>query len=146
MLKGRRIVLTRPAGQAQVLAEQLAAQGAVVHLQPLLTITPITYPPELISAREQSWDWGFFVSPNAVHFAMRDLPHSPAWPAGWRVSTVGPSSEAALAGYGFTRIIAPQDAFDSEAVLRLPEMQPEAISGQTVLIFRAVMPVSYQFR
>ena len=129
MLKGRRIVLTRPAGQARVLAEQLAAQGAVVHLQPLLTITPITYPPELISAREQSWDWGFFVSPNAVRYGVPWL--QPRLPA--QVAAVGMATAAALEQQGIKNIwVSP--SFDSEGLLALPPLQ--SLSDQRCLIVR----------
>ena len=146
-LAGRRIVITRPVAQAQAFAQRVREAGGEPVLFPLLEITALEQPDALQQAAsflrkqaaapaEQSRGLTFFVSPNAVHFAMRELPHPPAWPAGWSVSTVGPSSEAALAQYGFARIIAPQDAFDSEAVLRLPEMQEAVVSDQTVLIFR----------
>ena len=56
------------------------------------------------------------------------------WPAHVRVATVGHSSEAALARHGIGNVVAPQERFDSEALLALPEFAD--VQGQQVVIFR----------
>ena len=78
----------------------------------------------------------FFVSPNAVRFALDAMLPVAPWPAGVRVATVGKGSEAALAERGFTRVIAPSIGFDSESVLALPAFQVDAVAGRRVLVLR----------
>ncbi len=41
-----------------------------------------------------------------------------------------------MQGWGFAEVIAPQDGFDSEAVIALPEFAADAVRGRKVLIFR----------
>jgi hydroxymethylbilane synthase len=74
----------------------------------------------------------FFVSPNAVRFALDAMLPVAPWPAGVQVATVGKGSEAALAPR-LHRVIAPSIGFDSEAVLALPAFQADAVAGRRVL-------------
>lgn len=55
-------------------------------------------------------------------------------PATLKIATVGQGSVRALRDYGVTHVIAPQDRFDSEALLALPELKQTA--GWRVVIFR----------
>ena len=55
-------------------------------------------------------------------------------PATLKVAAIGQSSVRALHNYGVTNIIAPQDRFDSEALLALPELNQ--VSGWRTVIFR----------
>jgi uroporphyrinogen-III synthase len=57
-----------------------------------------------------------------------------ALPMTLKVATVGQGSLRALRDYGVTNVIAPQDRFDSEALLALPELKQ--IAGWRVVIFR----------
>jgi uroporphyrinogen-III synthase len=57
-----------------------------------------------------------------------------ALPATLKIATVGQGSVRALRDYGVTNVIAPQDRFDSEALLALPELKQTA--GWRVVIFR----------
>jgi len=135
-LAGRHVVVTRPAGQAAHLAEALAALGAQPVLFPVLAIAPLADPTPLLDAAIalDGYDWAMFVSPNAVAHALDVILAERRWPAHVRVATVGRSSEAALARYGIGGVVAPQERFDSEALLALPEFA--AVAGQRVLIFR----------
>lgn len=135
-LSGRHVVITRPAGQAAHLAEALVALGAKPVLFPVLEIFDIEDNGPLLAAAERldEFDWAAFVSPNAVDKALKTILARRAWPARLRVATVGRSSEQALAGFGIRDVIAPQDRFDSEALVALPELQDMA--GRKVLIFR----------
>jgi uroporphyrinogen-III synthase len=56
------------------------------------------------------------------------------WPDHLRAATVGRSSELALAKFGIGDVVAPQDRFDSEALLELPDLQH--VTGKRVVIFR----------
>lgn len=135
-LAGRHIVVTRPAGQATHLAAALVERGAQPVLFPVLAIEDVTDPTPLLDvaiALEQ-YDWAVFVSPNAVDKALAIILPRRAWPAAVRVATVGHSSEQALAAHGIRDVVAPQERFDSEAMLALPQFAD--VAGQRVIIFR----------
>ncbi len=135
-LSGRHIVVTRPAGQAAHLAEALVALGAKPVLFPVLQIFDVEDSGPLLAAAERldEFDWVAFVSPNAVEKALKLMLSRRAWPSQVRVATVGKSSEQALASFGIANVAAPQERFDSEALVALPELQDMA--GKKVLICR----------
>jgi uroporphyrinogen-III synthase len=135
-LTGRHIVVTRPAGQATHLAEALVDLGAQPVLYPVLAIEAVNDPTPILDAaiRLDQYDWAMFVSPNAVDQALKVILAQRPWPAHVRVATVGHSSEAALARHGIGNVGAPQEGFDSEALLALPEFAD--VQGQQVVIFR----------
>jgi uroporphyrinogen-III synthase len=135
-LAGRNIVVTRPAGQATHLAEALFDRGAHPVLFPVLAIEDVTDTAPLLDAaiRLEQYDWALFVSPNAVDKALAVVLEYRQWPDTVRVATVGHSSEQALARHGIRDVLAPQERFDSEALLELPPLQEMA--GKRVIIFR----------
>lgn len=135
-LAGRHIVVTRPAGQAAHLAEALASLGAKPVLFPVLAIFDAEDERPLldIAARLDGFDWAAFVSPNAAEKALTSILAHRAWPPQLRAMTVGKSSEQALARFGIRDVVAPQDRFDSEALLELPELAE--VAGRKVVIFR----------
>jgi uroporphyrinogen-III synthase len=135
-LTGRHIVVTRPAGQATHLAEQLYELGAHPVLYPVLAIEDVSDTTPILDAaiRLEEYDWAMFVSPNAVDKALAVVLAHRKWPADVRVATVGHSSEQALARHGIGGVVAPLERFDSEALLALPEFAD--VAGQHVLIFR----------
>jgi len=57
-----------------------------------------------------------------------------ALPTTLKIATIGQGSARALRDYGVKNVIAPQDRFDSEALLALPELNQ--IAGWRVVIFR----------
>ena len=135
-LAGKRVIVTRPAGQAAHLASALVALGAKPVLFPVLAIFDLEDPNPLLDAaiRLDKFDWAVFVSPNAVDKALSVVLTKRPWPPHLRAATVGRSSEQALAGFGIADVLAPRDRFDSEALLELPELQDMA--GKRVVIFR----------
>ncbi len=136
LLAGRHIVVTRPAGQATHLAEQLYELGAHPVLFPVLAIADVAETTPILDAaiRLEQYDWAVFVSPNAVDKALAIVLAHRQWPASVRAATVGHSSEQALAKYGVGNVVAPQERFDSEALLALPEFVD--VAGKRVVIFR----------
>lgn len=137
-LSGRHIAVTRPAAQAASLCEAIAARGGVPVCFPVLGIGAVddTTALDAIADRLDDVDLAFFVSPNAVQHALTAILPRRSWPARTVVATVGKGSERALAEFGFAAVVAPASGFDSEAVLDLPEFQPEAVDGKLVVIFR----------
>jgi uroporphyrinogen-III synthase len=135
-LAGRHVVVTRPVGQATHLAEALVEMGAQPVLFPVLAIADVTDPAPLldVAIRLEQYDWAVFVSPNAVDKALAVVLAHRQWPASVHVATVGRSSEEALARHGIHNVVAPQERFDSEALMELPPLQDMA--GKRVIIFR----------
>lgn len=163
-LSGLNIVVTRPREQATQLAQRIAQAGGKVILFPLLEISPVSDPRLLreLVARLHEFNLAIFISPNAVRYGMeaiceagegagaqlvarsnRATSCAPAvshalnegdLTANLKIATVGQGSAKALRDLGVQEIIAPQDRFDSEALLALPELQN--VKGWRVVIFR----------
>ncbi len=136
-LAGRRIVVTRPLAQSDTLAAAIRALGGEPLIFPLLTIESLadTAPIAALAERLDQFALAVFVSPNAVTHALAHLRSRP-WPAGLRVAALGKSSERALAAQGFKQVIAPQERYDSEALLELAPLQAAVLRGHRVIIFR----------
>ncbi len=137
-LAGRLIAVTRPAAQAESLCAEIQRAGGVPLRFPVLAIGPAEDSAQLDAAIAglDEFDLAFFVSPNAVQYTLRAVLARRAWPAKLAVATVGKGSERVLAEFGLTRVIAPTECFDSEAVLALPEFAADAVRGRRIVIFR----------
>ncbi|MGH8506468.1 MAG: uroporphyrinogen-III C-methyltransferase [Stenotrophobium sp.] len=127
-LSGLRVLVTRPAHQADSLCRMIEARGGKALRLPLLSIEPVTSAAverQLHAARGD--DWWIFTSTNAVQQARKLLPAD--WPA--QLAAVGAATAAALETAG-RDITTPQGAYSSEALLALPQFQ--AVSGQHILL------------
>jgi uroporphyrinogen-III synthase len=135
-LAGRRVVVTRPAGQTAHMAALIRAAGGEPVLFPALEILDAEdlQPVLALVDRLDAFDLAIFISANAVDKALDLVQARRAWPAGLRVATVGRGSERALERHGFAAVIAPSERFDSEALLDLPELKD--VAGKRVVIFR----------
>lgn len=138
-LAGCGIAITRPAEQAQALAELVSGCGGRPILFPLLAIVPL----DDYSAFEQvlnglpESDWAIFISTNAVQQGLpRVSARYPTLPPKLRFAAIGPATAAELHRQGVGQVLMPQDRYDSESLLALPEMQ--AMRGKRVMIFRGV--------
>jgi uroporphyrinogen-III synthase len=135
-LAGRRIVVTRPAGQTAHMAELIRAAGGEPVLFPVLEIFDAEdlQPVIALIERLDTFNLAIFVSANAVNKALALVRARRAWPAALRVATVGRGSERELRRAGFAAVIAPNERFDSEALLDQPELKD--MQGKRVVIFR----------
>ncbi len=135
-LSGRRIVVTRPAGQARHLVELIRQAGGESVLFPVIEIRDASELAPALATIERldSYDLAVFVSANAVQKGMALVRARRDWPAGLAVATVGRGSERELKRQGFAAVIAPTERFDSEALLELPALQE--VAGQSIVIFR----------
>lgn len=127
-LSGLRVVVTRPAAQAEILCRLLDARGAEVRRLPLQTIEPVRQPQQVARLLAESRDaaaW-IFTSVNAVKFAA--LLDNGVWPP---VVAVGAATAAALEARGQEAAM-PLSAFTSEGVLDLPQLQD--VAGRRILI------------
>ncbi|HEY7743944.1 MAG TPA: uroporphyrinogen-III synthase [Burkholderiales bacterium] len=135
-LKGKSIVVTRPAHQAQAFARLVTGAGGRAILFPAIEIRDIEDPGPFVQLvdRLDEFDLAVFVSPNAVERAMSLISARRKLPRRLQVATVGGGSVRALERFGVTGILAPQGRSDSEALAELPALA--AVSGRRVVIFR----------
>lgn len=128
-LTGRRVLVTRPAGQGEGLAQQLEALGAEVLQRPALAIeprTPADWPPA------EPVDWLVFTSPNAVQWALPWLDSIDRSRA--QIAAVGPGTAARAQADGLPVAVAPRAGGGVDELLAEPDFAPAA--GERVLIFR----------
>jgi uroporphyrinogen-III synthase len=138
-LAGKRILVTRPSGQAEGLAALIREAGGEALEVPSIEIRALTDPVPFfaVADRLESFDIAVFVSRNAVRKAMellRARRGAQPWPAHLRLATVGGGSRDELQAQGFSGVISPQGQADSEALLALPEFAD--VAGKRIVIFR----------
>jgi uroporphyrinogen-III synthase len=133
-LAGRGVLVTRPAGQAEPLCRLIEAAGGRAIRFPTIAIEP-THDPEAKALLGESWDLLYFVSPNAVEQALA-LVADGAWPRVERVAAVGRGTARALEAAGRAPDLVPNDRYESEALLEMPELAE--MRGRRVLIVRGV--------
>jgi uroporphyrinogen III methyltransferase/synthase len=137
-LFGRRIVITRPEGEADRSAAVLEALGAEVLVAPTVEIRPVTDTGMLDSVidRLETFDWIVFTSGNGVgHFVNRlevvgrDLRAF----GNLKIATIGSATAGALAAYRLKADLVPS-SYRSEALAE--ELVP-MVAGRRVLLARA---------
>lgn len=128
-LDGLRVLVTRPAEQAEPLCRLLERHGAQVTRMPMQVIEPVRQSTAAATQLQQHRDalaW-IFTSVNAVRYA-RTL-DAGVWPL---CIAVGPATAAALQHAGIEDVITPAQQHDSEAVLALDVLQD--VRDRTVAI------------
>jgi uroporphyrinogen-III synthase len=132
-LRGAGIVITRPARQAGLLAQQIAALGGTPLIFPTIVILPPDDRGALddVQRRLAQFDHAVFVSANAAEFGVGN---PAAWPSTLSAFAPGPGTAAALAAAGIDEVRQPHTTMDSEGLLALPEFVAPA--GKRVVIFR----------
>ena len=138
-LAGKRILVTRPSGQAERLAALICEAGGEALQVPSIEIRALSDPAAFfaVADRLESFDLAIFVSRNAVRSALdllRARRGGTPWPAHLKVATIGQGSRSELEARGFCGVIAPPAQSDSESLLTLPEFA--AIGGKRIVIFR----------
>jgi uroporphyrinogen III methyltransferase / synthase len=143
------VVITRPAGQSDALAAQLAAAGVATLEFPLIDIARADDigPLQAALASLERYALVVFVSPNAVDYAFSE--YNAIWPHALPVGVVGPGSVAALARHSVEapayKVISPFAApdddgarFDSEALFAALDdsLNAATLEGKRVLIVR----------
>ena len=127
-LKDKWIVVTRPEHQAGALSKRLEQAGARVILFPLIAIRPAQ---NIALAKKQltqlaAYDLLVFVSPNAVDACLKWV--NIASLQSCKIASVGAKTKAKLISYGLDVKISPQENYNSEALLALPEMKKLGLS------------------
>ncbi|MDX1698891.1 MAG: uroporphyrinogen-III synthase [Thiohalobacterales bacterium] len=135
-LRGLRVLVTRPAGQADHLHDLIAAAGGRPVRLPAIEIHDTTDVQGLQQTLMQleRYDLAVFISVNAVEKTMEYCRFLAQWPDRVKIATVGARSAEALESYGLSVDLVPVHRFNSEALLALPELRD--MSGRRVVIFR----------
>jgi uroporphyrinogen III methyltransferase/synthase len=139
-LFGKRVLVTRPRGQAAELSERLAAYGAQPIEAPLIRIAPPEDrdPLRLAAAQAGTFDWIIFTSANAVDAFMAALFESGRDVralAAPQLCAVGLATAERLARYSLTVDLVP-DEFRAEAVVAAVTAT-ESVNGRRILLPRA---------
>jgi uroporphyrinogen III methyltransferase/synthase len=113
-LFGQQILVTRPAGQAASLVEQLDALGASTQCQPAIEILPPLdwKGVDEVIGRIDEFDWCVFSSANGVRFFLDRLLHTGRdlrSLGGVRLATMGPATAQALSEYHLRADCQPTD-------------------------------------
>ena len=130
------VLVTRPAHQAQHLCALIEAEGGRAIAFPVLEIQDLKDNSAVMRLLERldEFDIAIFISANAVIKAMDLILSQRDWPSHLQIAVVGARTAEALQEYGVTVDICPEEKFNSEALLALPEMC--AIKNKKVVIFR----------
>ncbi len=136
-LAGWRVLVTRPAGQADDLVGRLRSLGAEPVVCPTIRIVP---PPDWAPldralAQLGSYDWVIFTSVNGVRFVgerLAALGSSAAALAGCRLAAIGPATRQALLDQGLSVALMP-GKYVAEAILD----EIGDVAGQRILLPRA---------
>jgi uroporphyrinogen-III synthase len=86
-------------------------------------------------ARLDELDIAIFISANAVEKALPTLLAQRSLPVQLQLVAVGKRTAKTLKAWGLTALC-PAPPFNSEAVMAMPQMQPAAVQGKQIVIFR----------
>lgn len=137
-IRSKRILITRPRGQAAGFAASLRQTGALPLIFPTIEIVPTEDNPELDQALKNlsHFDWLILTSANGVHSVwkrMRDL-HMPDVPLPVKIAAIGPKTATAIREHGWQVDFVP-DAYVAEAIL--PGLGE--LAGRRFLLLRAAI-------
>ena len=132
----KRVLVTRPAGQADRLCSLIEAAGGEALRLPALEIHELedTSQLESLVAALETFQMAVFVSVNAVQMGLPFILDRHPWPAGVKLAAVGPTSTRALEHYGLSVDYVPDHEFSSEGLLAIDALQD--MHGKRVVIFR----------
>lgn len=132
-IRGRRILVTRPAERAGPLVAAIAEAGGEAIRFPTIEIVPQSPGSDAIAAARTAAAL-LFVSPAAVAHGIDALGLRPdtAPPLGG----VGPGTLAALRARGFHATVEPVGSADSEGLLQAPQLAPDRVAGRRIVIVR----------
>lgn len=135
-LQGVRVLVTRPAAQAQSLAQRIEQAGGEAIRFPTLEIaaTRDVAALERVLAGIAHFDLAIFISPNAVAHGLAHLKMHGGLPARLAIAAIGRGTAKTLADAGVTGAISPMESSDSESLLALPALGD--VTGKHVVIFR----------
>jgi uroporphyrinogen-III synthase len=135
-LAGVRVLVTRPAKQAQALARAIETAGGEAVRLPTIEFAEPSDRGGLEAALRAlpHAAYAVFISTNAAERGLALLREHGGWPPALRFAAVGEATARVLQAAGIREVLAPRERFDSEALLEL--LPAEAVRGRAVLLFR----------
>lgn len=136
MYSGKKILVTRPNHQSQNICKLIEQQGWQAIRFPVIAIKARSLSAQEIRRVENIdlYQQVFFVSVNAVNFALQIINGKMQNLQKVSCIAVGSSTYQALRTHGISNILVPEQGFNSEAILAMPQMQD--MQGQSCLIIR----------
>jgi uroporphyrinogen-III synthase len=134
-LHGARILVTRPAAQADNLCNLINQQDGLAIRFPTLEIVA-AQPDSTILAQAVAGDWLIFTSTNAVDFAIKAFGGKMPALHKLGIAAVGQATANALQQAGCSVDCVPATEFNSEGLLAEPKLQD--VAGKTCVIVRGV--------
>ena len=149
-LQGKRVLVTRTRSQASAFSERLRTLGALPVEFPIIRIVPPSDWTQIDEALTQlynaAYDWLILTSVNGVHIVCEHLlalgytPQQLQTKLHVRIATIGPATAQALAAYGLTANLVP-DEYRAEgitqALLQDAMQRNTTLQGQRILLARA---------
>ena len=122
--------------QADNLCALIEQSGGIPIRFPVLDIIPAELNEKIKSILNalQHYQWLFFVSTNAVNFALRANNGKIDIPQHVGIVAVGQATAKALRNAGLNVDLVPEQGFNTEAILSMPQLQ--TLNGQSCLIVR----------
>jgi len=135
-LYGLRILVTRPAHQADNLASLIGLAGGMAVKFPTLAIEATDNVSQIKDslARLDDYQWLVFVSANAVNFALKANGGKISWFSPINSVAMGQATAQAMLSAGLPVDLVTPQGFNSEALLTMPALQQ--INGHKFLIVR----------
>ena len=138
-LFGKRILITRPRGQAEIFVELLEKEGAITIQFPTIETVPPDSWDALDNAinRLDTYQWLIFTSANGVRFFMERLKANKKdirELRGIKICAIGPKTAASINSLGI-KVDAIPEKYIAEGVIE--EMQKYGIKGKKILLPRA---------
>lgn len=143
-LAGKRILVTRPHGQARRLVDMLAAERAIPVEVPVIQIKPPeSWAPMDAAIAEGRYDWVVFTSANGVRSFLERLAFNgrdpggsdPGWFGDTRVAAIGPETARVLREGGVPTQLVPDEYVAEALVASIADSGP--LSGRRILLPRA---------
>lgn len=131
-----RVMVTRPADQAETISQQLNALGVEVVRFPTIVIRDLSHQPKQckIAQRAGSYQLLIFISSNAVEYGLRALMHAGVQIKELQaVAAIGQSTAARLRAHGIMECAYPTQPC-SEALLELPVVRNLQSSARVLIV------------
>jgi len=141
-LAHKRVLVTRPAHQAGEFMQQIELHGGKAISFPAIEIQSVEQDSALLDklAKVNDYDMLIFISANAVNYCAKQLQALKINPQNIKskIAVIGKATCAAATSVGFDVTIEPHSGFNSEALLKLTELQDEQVRSKSILIVRGV--------
>ncbi len=136
-LAGIKVLVSRPAHQAQTLCDMITQHGGRPLRLPVIEIVPLNHSLQALIKKLDSYDFAVFISPNAVRFGLQAILARGKIPDKLKLVTIGQASARKLLVLsGRKADIVPQGQYNSETLLAHSELQQDKVKQKKVIIFR----------